>query len=58
LKAKYRDAPIVRSMLDELIDMMKESAKKKGDQAALQALEPPMRISEALTAMKAAQQKT
>jgi MoxR-like ATPase len=58
LKAKYRDAPIVRSMLDELIDMMKESAKKKGDSAALQALEPPMRISEALTAMKAAQQKT
>ena len=43
---------------DELIDMMKGSAKKKGDSAALQALEPPMRISEALTAMKAAQQKT
>jgi hypothetical protein len=44
-------------MLDEVIDMMKESAKKKGDSAALQALEPPMRISDALAAMKAVQQK-
>ena len=30
LKAKYRDAAIVRAMLDEVIDMMKESAKKRG----------------------------
>ena len=54
LKEKYRDAPIIRSMLDEIIDMLKESAKKKGDQAALHALEPPMKIRDALKALKAA----
>jgi len=52
LKAKYKDAPIVRSMLDELTDMMKESAKKRGDSAALQTLEPPMKIGEALKAIR------
>jgi MoxR-like ATPase len=52
LKAKYRDTPIVRSMLDELTDMMKESAKKRGDSAALQVLEQPMNIGEALKALQ------
>jgi MoxR-like ATPase len=42
LKSKYMDAPIVRSMLDEITDMMKESAKKRGDSATLEVLEPQL----------------
>jgi len=52
LKAKYRDAAIVRAMLDEVIDMMKESAKKRGDAATLQALEQPLDIRNAIQALK------
>jgi len=48
LKAKYRDAPIVRAMLDEIVDMMKESAKKKGDVQTLESLETPLRLGEAI----------
>lgn len=52
LKAKYMDAPIVRAMLDEVTDMMKESAKKKGDAETLQKLEPPLNIKSAIQALK------
>jgi len=51
-KAKYRDAPVVRAFLDEVVDMMKESAKKKGDVASLEVLEPKLRITNALEAVK------
>jgi len=54
LRGKYLDAPIIRSVLDEVIEMMKEAAKKRGDQAALQALEPQLRLGEALKAIKGA----
>ena len=53
LKAKYADAPMVRSVLDEVLDMMKESAKKRGDAAAIQALERPLNIEKAIRALKA-----
>ncbi len=52
LREKYRDAPIVRSMLDEITDMMKESAKKRGDSAALEQLEPPLDIEDAVQVLK------
>ena len=52
LKAKYRDTPIVRALLDEIIDMMKESARKKGDRATLEALEPKLNITQAIEALK------
>ena len=52
LEAKYRDAPVVRAFLDEVVDMMKESAKKKGDVASLEVLEPKLRITNALEAVK------
>ena len=52
LKAKYRDAPIVRALLDEIIDMMKESARKKGDRATLEALEPKLNITQAIEALR------
>ncbi|MBS7646684.1 MAG: hypothetical protein QW566_00155 [Candidatus Jordarchaeales archaeon] len=32
-------------MLDEVVDMMKESAKKRGDAATLEALEPRLNIT-------------
>ncbi len=54
LKAKYADAPIVRGMLDEVVDMMKESARKKGDAETLQALEPPLKIKSAIQALMGA----
>jgi len=52
LRAKYVDAPIVRAMLDEVVDMMKEAAKKRGDSVALQTLEQPLQIGEALKVLK------
>ncbi|OYT46583.1 hypothetical protein B6U84_00080 [Candidatus Bathyarchaeota archaeon ex4484_40] len=54
LKEKYRDAPIVRSLLDEIIDMMKESAKKRCSRETLEALEPRLKIGEAVKAVKGA----
>jgi len=54
LRSKYLDAPIIRSVLDEVVEMMKEAAKKRGDQAALQMLEPQLRLDEALKAIKGA----
>jgi hypothetical protein len=35
-------------VLDEVTDMMKESAKKKGDQTALQVLEPQLNMRDAI----------
>ena len=52
LKAKYRDAPIVRAFLDEVVDMMKESAKKKRSREALEALEPRLKIAVAVDAVR------
>ena len=52
LKAKYRDAPIVRAFLDEVVDMMKESAKKKRSRETLEALEPRLKIAEAIEAVR------
>jgi len=52
LKAKYRDAPIVRAFLDEVVDMMKESAKKKRSREALEALEPRLKIAEAIETVR------
>jgi len=49
LKAKYMDAPVVRAILDEVADMMKESAKKRGDVETLQKLEPPLDIKSAIS---------
>lgn len=43
---------IVRDMLDEVVDMMKESAKKKGDAVTLEALEPALNIRGALDALR------
>jgi len=48
LKKEYYDAPILRAMLDETIDMMKESAKKRADQQTLTVLEPPLKIDGAI----------
>ena len=52
LKAKYRDAPIIRAFLDEVVDMMKESAKKKRNRETLEALEPRLKIVEAVEAVR------
>jgi len=48
LKRKYFDQPIVRSILDELTDMLKESALKKGAKKQLELLEPKLAISKAI----------
>jgi MoxR-like ATPase len=52
LKITFRDAPVARAMLDEVVDMMKESAKKKGDTATLEALESKLNIEEAIKILK------
>lgn len=52
LKAKYADAPVVRAVLDEIMDMMKESAKKRGDAETLHELEPPLNVKGAIQALK------
>ena len=52
LKRKYADAPIVRALLDELVDMLKESALKKGDLKTLDSLEPKIKLSRALDKLR------
>jgi len=52
LKDKYRDAPVIRAFLDEVVDMMKESAKKKRNKKTLEALEPRLKITEAVETVR------
>jgi hypothetical protein len=52
LKITFRDAPVARAILDEIVDMMKESAKKKGDTATLEALESKLNIEDAIKALR------
>ncbi|MGD6805826.1 MAG: hypothetical protein ACQCN4_02580 [Candidatus Bathyarchaeia archaeon] len=52
LKTAFRDAPIARAILDEVVDMMKESAKKKGDTTTLEALESKLNIENAIKTLK------
>jgi MoxR-like ATPase len=52
LKTAFRDAPIARAILDEVVDMMKESAKKKEDNLTLDVLEPKLNIENALKTLK------
>jgi hypothetical protein len=52
LKNAFRDAPIARAILDEVVDMMKESAKKKEDNLTLDVLEPKLNIENALKTLK------
>jgi MoxR-like ATPase len=55
LRGKYADAPIVRSVLDEVTDMMKESAKKRGDSETLGVLEPQLNVRDAIRALRGGQ---
>jgi MoxR-like ATPase len=48
LRNKYTDDVIVRSFIDEVLDMMKESAKKKGDAKTLSALSDEVDLTTAL----------
>ena len=43
---------MARAILDEIVDMMKESAKKKGDTATLEALESKLNIEDAVKALR------
>ena len=52
LKNTFRDAPIARAILDEVVDMMKESAKKKGDTATLGVLESRLNIADAIKTLR------
>jgi len=48
LRNKYIDDVIVRSFIDEAIDMMRESARKRGDTKTTNALTEPLQLSKAL----------
>lgn len=52
LQTKYFDAPIVRSLLDELTDMLKESALKKGDKETVEKLDPKINLARAIQLLK------
>lgn len=55
LKNMFRDAPVARAILDEVVDMMKESAKKKSDKTTLETLEPKLNIEAAIKALRSKQ---
>ena len=48
LRNKYIDDVIVRSFIDEAIDMMRESARKRGDTKTTNALTEPLQLSKAI----------
>lgn len=51
LRNQYIDQLIIRSILDEAIDMIKETAKKKGDTAILEQVNPQIDFSGAISAL-------
>ena len=48
LRNKYIDDVIVRSFIDEAIDMMRESARKREDTKTTNALTEPLQLSKAI----------
>lgn len=57
LRKKYTDDIIIGSFIDEVLDMMKESAKKKGDAKTLSALTNSVDLSEALAVFSASSRR-
>jgi MoxR-like ATPase len=52
----YKDAPIARALLDDVVDMIKEAAKKKQDTKTLNTLEDKLNIQNALKTLTPKQQ--
>ncbi|MEM2969302.1 MAG: hypothetical protein QXR63_00020 [Candidatus Bathyarchaeia archaeon] len=53
LREKYADALVIRALLDEIIDMIKEAARKKDETTALDILEPQLKLKMAIESINA-----
>jgi len=52
LRKKYTDDVLLRSFIDEMVDQMKEAARKKSDQKTLQLLSKPIDLKDAMEVLK------
>lgn len=52
LKRKFTDDPLIRSFIDEIVDQMKEVARKKSDKKTLEFLTEQINLKDALDVLK------